>query len=1140
MALLGNSASTASAAPETRPAFSYLTTFAFFELSGKDNAIAVGGNGEIFAEDIQTSAVKIYAPDDAEGGLPLTTVDVGADSIVTTSIAVDPATGDLYVEDAVNTFSVWRYKSNGQPVPTYTLDPTFRVSIGGEGSDPEKLNRTISETIAVDPTTHDLLITSGGAKTIRRYDYTGTLVETIPTPSVPAQWAAVAPDGSIYAAPKSGQTVTHLSATGAVIDTLSAANAGGLAVNQSNGRVTIQAGSQLKTFSSGGDVLSESPLARGSELPIAVDPLSGRVYVFAGSVTPGSGSIDTYVPAATPGVEAPTVVKIEPESAQVRTEVNPGPESGVAHFEFSADGGSSWQSTPEQPVVGPEPIEAELPGLKLHTGYIVRVKATNSLGTSVSSAVPFVTPEVAPVVETGPAGAITESSATLHGTVNPAGIQTTYRFEYGVNDSYGKRIPLEVNAPAGNRSAVSQVSKFVSGLQPGTTYHYRLVAQNAAGTSVGSDRMFSTSAPSEAFPQRAYEQVTPVDKGGAAVLSDGHVQSSADGSAIVVTSVAAPKGAESGMIFQNFLSRRGSDDWLNWQQVDPPQNTFPNLNESGVTAISADFEHALVVSNRVLAPGGIDGGGNLYVKDLQTGQYKFVGGAPGADAWNEMVGIQANERIFWAGAPDFSWVVFWVEPPLLPGAGKDSVYQWSESEGLRLESVFLGGFVLPFPLWHPIKPEALQVSSDGRVVVYSYDIPPDRTGPVLRRVGNQEPTLVSASHLPGSEGELQMGRAEGMTPDGRYVFFKSYAQLTEDAPPTGGLYRYDATTEGMTFIGPVARPPEALIGFSDDGQTVYYETGELHPGEHPGMVETRVWRDGHVHVITPTSVSATTEYAVTKNGDYLAWADPEGQAHVYDAVTNEDTCVSCPAAGEPSGKAHFMMGARIGNTTNRFLLEDGTMFFDTKTRLVTADHNGTKDVYEWKNGRLALISPGDEPFDAFFVAASADGKNVFFQTDQGLVPQDIDREADIYDARVGGGFASQSPPPPPGTCRGAECAASGEAPTGGPSVATSKSRAPRVVVPRGKVKVMGLTTGRGAVQVKVQVSQTGRLKVSGQLVRTTKRQLTATRSYMVRVPLKRAARLKQRAGKRLTLILKLDFSGGWGSSSAKYTKTIGK
>jgi len=96
----------------------------------------------------------------------------------------------------------------------------------------------------------------------------------------------------------------------------------------------------------------------------------------------------------------------------------------------------------------------------------------------------------APLVSTGDATAVSETSATLNGTVNPGNQSTTYHFEYGTTSSYGSKTePDQTISPTDY--ANHSVSGDVSGLTPGTTYHYQLVATNQAGTTAGEDRTFT-------------------------------------------------------------------------------------------------------------------------------------------------------------------------------------------------------------------------------------------------------------------------------------------------------------------------------------------------------------------------------------------------------------------------------------------------------------------------------------------------------------------------------------------------------------------------------------------------------------------------------------------------------------------------
>jgi plastocyanin len=101
----------------------------------------------------------------------------------------------------------------------------------------------------------------------------------------------------------------------------------------------------------------------------------------------------------------------------------------------------------------------------------------------------------APVVVTGSASAISESEATLDGTVNPSGQAATYFFEYGTSTAYGQHTG---ETPAGEGTTAEPESATVSGLSPATTYHFRIVAKNPTGTTLGTDHTFQTDGPPSA------------------------------------------------------------------------------------------------------------------------------------------------------------------------------------------------------------------------------------------------------------------------------------------------------------------------------------------------------------------------------------------------------------------------------------------------------------------------------------------------------------------------------------------------------------------------------------------------------------------------------------------------------------------
>lgn len=128
-------------------------------------------------------------------------------------------------------------------------------------------------------------------------------------------------------------------------------------------------------------------------------------------------------------------------------------------------------------------------GLIANTLYYVRAYAINSIGTSYGNNETFTTLSDPATVTTGSATSISQSTATLNGTVNPNGGATTYQFQYGPDQTYGSTTTV---TSAGSGGLDVAVNASITGLNADTTYHYRLTATNSGGTSLGADITFKT------------------------------------------------------------------------------------------------------------------------------------------------------------------------------------------------------------------------------------------------------------------------------------------------------------------------------------------------------------------------------------------------------------------------------------------------------------------------------------------------------------------------------------------------------------------------------------------------------------------------------------------------------------------------
>jgi len=204
------------------------------------------------------------------------------------------------------------------------------------------------------------------------------------------------------------------------------------------------------------------------------------------------------------GVATLTPSPIGYDEATLRGQLDPDGYATNYWFEIAKLGGNYDRKVPAPVPPGgdagsaPGLIEVTTPltGLEPGQGYYVRMVAENELGQTTApfpnGEVFFETKQAVKAVTTLPATDVHLTSATLHGSLDPDGLPTTYYFEWGPSVAYGGYAPaVPPGAPAGEAPGSVQFSAPVEDLEPGVTYHFRMVGVNVHGKSVGGDMTFT-------------------------------------------------------------------------------------------------------------------------------------------------------------------------------------------------------------------------------------------------------------------------------------------------------------------------------------------------------------------------------------------------------------------------------------------------------------------------------------------------------------------------------------------------------------------------------------------------------------------------------------------------------------------------
>jgi hypothetical protein len=1007
--------------------------------------------GNVLVVDSGADQVKVF---DSSGNL-LTQLGSGV-LFKPFGIAIDQTTHKVYVGDAAHNRIV-RFESDGAVPPTYTLDGTFTSPAQGSSAAAGEIGNFASP-LAVDPSSGDLLVADRGNLQVTRFTSAGTFVNTFDgTGSEGGPFAgtnlvdiAAGVGGDVYViaygyeavgafGPEfGGSVVQRFDSAGGFdesIDREALGPARSVAFDPSSERLFVAvAGISLRVYE-GGSLVGGGPYpaAASQSDPRGLAVAAGsapRVYGVTAQGDSGFGPVGFDSVQVLVSLEVPTIspaTDLTSTTAHLSGTVDPdGATGSFYHFEYSLDG-TNWSTTPDLEAPAEDasiPVAADLSDLAANSEYQARLVLTRDGGKTVSPTITFTTKESAPLAVTESAAADV-NSATLRGTVNPFGLQTTYHFEFGTSTAYGSRTPVGHEVGAGNGRAPVAASQTITGLQPGTIYHYRIVAENSAGQSVGDDKAFTTSS---ALVSRETELVS----GGEAsfgIHAYGYMAAVTGNSLLFTTPAPAPDSATTAVRLSRLVTHRGPNGWSEPLQVDLPfSGREDEIVFYSTVFASDDLSRAVVASDQALTPDAYQDGTNLYLRNLVSGQLKFIGGNPDPKYLLVFNSIGNSNALYLGGAPDLSSFAF-RGPPLTSEAGPGSnIYQWSVSDGLTLASVQSDGTAFTSPFYgcyvSPVDassvpcglgPEYRLTAADGSAVAFGL-----KAG-VYARIGGSETRPLSVSTVAGEPTAPQQGEALSMSRDGRYVVFNvaSEVPLTGDAPATeGNIYRYDLDNDELEFIGQ-AGFGSASLATSRDGSYIYYQSGT-------GIF---VWHDGENRQISAAS-PGNMPRSLSLNGKYLTLpsrvalnSEVTGgveQVYLYDFDADQLTCVSCPPAGvdnRGATTAGQVITDLFDNYRTHVVSETGEVFFETGTALDPGDVNGAVDVYAYRDGRQQLISPGNQNMGAYLMDASPDGANVFFYTEQSLAGAQKNG-LKIYDARIGGGFTK---PPLQPLCSGEDC-----------------------------------------------------------------------------------------------------------------------
>ncbi len=471
--------------------------------------------GDVFVVDRENSAVEggvvdVFKPKPA-GGEEAKEGDFvralsGVKLVEPNGVAVSAGSGREYVADSAKG-TVYEFNSSG----VYEAKVTGTGSPQGSFRGKEEEEGNVAG-IGVDETTGDLLVAEAERRVVSEFNAAGEWVGWItrtPTGGLgEPRGVALAAAGGVYVADAAAHVV-DVFGPGVVVASVSSKSASKLTRTTGvlNGVVNGEGKPVRYHFEWGTSEAygSSTPVIETGGVEEKVTALlgelhAGTTYYFRlvgedeNGINVGAG-LEFTTPPAVEGVSTGKVEGLGQSAATLTGSLTPGGVEASYYFEWgtSASYGNMTPST--NAGAGAEAVSAKatLAGLTANTTYFYRIVAVNSFGVTVGEGAKFTT-SGPPRITNEATSPIGHETATIKAKIDPDELASEYHFEYGETTAYGSEAPVGGAKLAAGETPVA-VSAALSGLKPGVSYHFRVLASNAAGTTVGADQTFTTVPP---------------------------------------------------------------------------------------------------------------------------------------------------------------------------------------------------------------------------------------------------------------------------------------------------------------------------------------------------------------------------------------------------------------------------------------------------------------------------------------------------------------------------------------------------------------------------------------------------------------------------------------------------------------------